>query len=234
MTDIERWSGDARGRSRTSARRDLVFTVATAPGATVAAQTRAGKQVLNLAPGAEAQACARAGGGSVELTQGTGARAHVAQSLKLGVIRLTEQGIRSDPLSRRDERQMVSHITETMAPTVEKIVSRGFDRVIGTSGTILSLGGLAPNEICKRVDGQCLDHRVIPCRALGMARTGVMPSRAFMVKKQGRHRGLLLAILRLPAGRIAGRSTQSPTTPLGALSRGKVPRFFKPRETYRS
>ena len=86
------------------------------------------------------------GGGSVELTQGTGARAHVAQSLKLGVIRLTEQFIRSDPLSRRDERQMVSHITETMAPTVEKIVSRGFDRVIGTSGTILSLGGLAVGE----------------------------------------------------------------------------------------
>ncbi|MCY3843655.1 MAG: Ppx/GppA phosphatase family protein [Acidobacteria bacterium] len=86
------------------------------------------------------------GGGSVELTQGTGARADVAQSLKLGVIRLTEQYIRSDPLSRRDERQMVSHITETMAPTVEKIVSRGFDRVIGTSGTILSLGGLAVGE----------------------------------------------------------------------------------------
>ena len=86
------------------------------------------------------------GGGSVELTQGTGARAHVAQSLKLGVIRLTEQFIRSDPLSRRDERQMVSHVTETIAPTVEKIVSRGFDRVIGTSGTILSLGSLAVGE----------------------------------------------------------------------------------------
>ena len=86
------------------------------------------------------------GGGSVELTQGAGARAHVAQSLKLGVIRLTEQFIRSDPLSRRDERQMVSHITETIAPTVEKIVSRGFDRVIGTSGTILSLGSLAVGE----------------------------------------------------------------------------------------
>ena len=35
------------------------------PEDSVAAQTRAGKQVLNLAPGAEAQACARAGGDSV-------------------------------------------------------------------------------------------------------------------------------------------------------------------------
>ena len=41
MTDIERWQGDARGRSRTTAWRDLVFTVATAPGPTVAKQTRA-------------------------------------------------------------------------------------------------------------------------------------------------------------------------------------------------
>ena len=41
MTDIERWQGDARGRSRATAWRDLVFTVATAPGASVAEQTRA-------------------------------------------------------------------------------------------------------------------------------------------------------------------------------------------------
>ena len=41
MANIERWRGDARGRSRTSAWRDLVFTVATAPGATVVEQTRA-------------------------------------------------------------------------------------------------------------------------------------------------------------------------------------------------
>ena len=41
MTDIERWQGDARGRSRTTAWRDLAFTVATAPGSTVTGQTRA-------------------------------------------------------------------------------------------------------------------------------------------------------------------------------------------------
>ena len=41
MPDVERWPGDARGRSRTTAWRDLVFTVATAPGASVGEQTRA-------------------------------------------------------------------------------------------------------------------------------------------------------------------------------------------------
>ena len=41
MAEIERWQGDARGRSRATAWRDLVFTVATATGASVAEQTRA-------------------------------------------------------------------------------------------------------------------------------------------------------------------------------------------------
>ena len=41
MPDIERWRGDATGRSRLTAWRDLVFTVATAPGGSVAEQTRA-------------------------------------------------------------------------------------------------------------------------------------------------------------------------------------------------
>jgi len=41
MADIERWQGDARGRSRATAWRDLVFTVATATGDSVAEQTRA-------------------------------------------------------------------------------------------------------------------------------------------------------------------------------------------------
>ena len=41
MMDIERWPGDARGRCRATAWRDLVFTVATASGATVAEQARA-------------------------------------------------------------------------------------------------------------------------------------------------------------------------------------------------
>ena len=46
MTDIERWQGGARGRSRTTAWRDLVFTVATAPGPTVPS-FKAGKTLRN-------------------------------------------------------------------------------------------------------------------------------------------------------------------------------------------
>ena len=86
------------------------------------------------------------GGGSVELTLGRGSQARVAHSLKLGVIRLTERFVHSDPITRADERRMMSHITEVLTPVTEKIRARGFARVVGTSGTILSLGSLAVGE----------------------------------------------------------------------------------------
>ena len=86
------------------------------------------------------------GGGSVELTRGTAAQIQVAQSAKIGVIRLSEQFVRSDPLTARDERRLVRCIQSEIADTVDQIIGLGFDRVIGTSGTILSLGQLAASE----------------------------------------------------------------------------------------
>ena len=39
------------------------------------------------------------GGGSVEITRGTGPTIDVGRSFKLGVIRLTERFVKSDPLA---------------------------------------------------------------------------------------------------------------------------------------
>lgn len=83
------------------------------------------------------------GGGSVEVTLGTGDEVRFARSFKLGVIRLSERFVSSDPLSRRDERKMVRHIRELADRYLAHIVAAGYDRVIGTSGTILSLGSVA-------------------------------------------------------------------------------------------
>jgi exopolyphosphatase / guanosine-5'-triphosphate,3'-diphosphate pyrophosphatase len=83
------------------------------------------------------------GGGSVEVTLGTARQLTVGQSFKTGVIRLTERYAKSDPLSGRDERRLVKHITREMGDYLSEVAGRGFDRVIGTSGTILSLGSLA-------------------------------------------------------------------------------------------
>jgi exopolyphosphatase/guanosine-5'-triphosphate,3'-diphosphate pyrophosphatase len=83
------------------------------------------------------------GGGSVEITHGSGASLRVAKSFKLGVIRLTERFVHTDPLSGRDERKLVRHVEEELSRYLGDIRGAGFDRVIGTSGTILSLGTVA-------------------------------------------------------------------------------------------
>ncbi len=83
------------------------------------------------------------GGGSVEITRGSGHQVQFARSFKIGVIRLTERFVKSDPLSRRDERKLVKHIGDQVDRYVRHIVAAGFDRVIGTSGTILSIGTVA-------------------------------------------------------------------------------------------
>jgi exopolyphosphatase/guanosine-5'-triphosphate,3'-diphosphate pyrophosphatase len=83
------------------------------------------------------------GGGSVEITLGTRQQVQFARSFKIGVIRLAERFVSSDPLSGRDERKMVRHIRDQIDRYVRHVVDAGFDRVIGTSGTILSLGTVA-------------------------------------------------------------------------------------------
>jgi exopolyphosphatase / guanosine-5'-triphosphate,3'-diphosphate pyrophosphatase len=83
------------------------------------------------------------GGGSVEITLGSKTDVEFARSFKIGVIRLTERFVDSDPISSHDERKMTKFIREQVDRYLEHIVERGYDRVIGTSGTILSLGIVA-------------------------------------------------------------------------------------------
>jgi exopolyphosphatase/guanosine-5'-triphosphate,3'-diphosphate pyrophosphatase len=83
------------------------------------------------------------GGGSVEITLGTAARPMLARSFKAGVIRLAERFVKSDPISRAHERKLVRYVSRETTAYLREIAARGFDRVIGTSGTILSLGALA-------------------------------------------------------------------------------------------
>jgi exopolyphosphatase/guanosine-5'-triphosphate,3'-diphosphate pyrophosphatase len=95
------------------------------------------------------------GGGSVEITLGTAASIQLARSFKLGAIRLTERFVKSDPLSDGDERRLEKHIRNEIDRYCDQITAIGFDRVVGTSGTILSLGvvaataarGTAPAEL---------------------------------------------------------------------------------------
>ena len=83
------------------------------------------------------------GGGSVEITLGTATSLQLARSFKIGTIRLTERLVKTDPLSERDERRIVKHVLGEIDRHCEQILAAGFDRVIGTSGTILSIGAVA-------------------------------------------------------------------------------------------
>jgi exopolyphosphatase/guanosine-5'-triphosphate,3'-diphosphate pyrophosphatase len=105
------------------------------------------------------------GGGSVEVTLGTATHLTLAQSFKLGVIRVTERFVRSDPLSDHDERRLVKHINKTAGAYLDQVAGRGFDRVIGTSGTILSLGALALSEEAG-VPPEELRNQRIPVKAI--------------------------------------------------------------------
>jgi exopolyphosphatase/guanosine-5'-triphosphate,3'-diphosphate pyrophosphatase len=83
------------------------------------------------------------GGGSVEITLGGSTSVDLARSFKLGVIRLTERFVRTDPLAERDERKLTRYVLGEIDRHCEQIAAAGFDRVIGTSGTILSIGAVA-------------------------------------------------------------------------------------------
>ena len=104
------------------------------------------------------------GGGSVEVTHGTATQMALGKSFKVGVIRLTERFVKSDPLSERDERRLVKHLNHEMGAHLDQIATRGFDRVIGTSGTILSLGAMALSEAGERVED--LRNRRVSAKAL--------------------------------------------------------------------
>jgi exopolyphosphatase / guanosine-5'-triphosphate,3'-diphosphate pyrophosphatase len=83
------------------------------------------------------------GGGSVELVLGAGHRVEWAVSEKLGVLRMNEHFVHSDPLSARDERRLADHVREVIGPLAERAQAEGYDCVVGTSGTILALGAMS-------------------------------------------------------------------------------------------
>ena len=113
------------------------------------------------------------GGGSVEITLGTATHLTMGKSFKTGVIRLTERFVRTDPLSAHDERRLVKYLNREMGAYVEQIAQSGFDRVIGTSGTILSLGALALNEE-EGAPPQDLRNQRVPAKALRRLRKRIV------------------------------------------------------------
>ena len=102
--------------------------------------------VYGVGAGSEPAVVIDVGGGSVEITLGTGGEPKVAKSFKLGVLRLTDEFVRTDPLTKRGERKLVKHIRAEIGSFLQEIRDAGFTHVIGTSGTILNLGLMATDQ----------------------------------------------------------------------------------------
>ena len=104
------------------------------------------------------------GGGSVEITVGN-ERPQLARSFKTGVIRMTERFVKTDPLAERDERKLVRFLQGEISSFAKQVVQAGYERVIGTSGTILSLGTMAAHEI-DGAEPDELRNRRIPAKQI--------------------------------------------------------------------
>jgi exopolyphosphatase/guanosine-5'-triphosphate,3'-diphosphate pyrophosphatase len=103
------------------------------------------------------------GGGSVEVTRGSGTAIELGRSFKLGVIRLTERFVKSDPIDSRDERKLARHINAEIGKYLDQIARAGFDRVVGTSGTILSVGAVLSTSV-RRGESTALRNRRIAAK----------------------------------------------------------------------
>lgn len=83
------------------------------------------------------------GGGSLEVMVGDRARLSLAESLKLGVARLTAELVHEDPLSAADLGRLHHRVEETLGPLIEEVTQLGPRMLVGSSGTLCALARMA-------------------------------------------------------------------------------------------
>ncbi len=115
------------------------------------------------------------GGGSVELAVGGGKGMEYGASEKLGVLRMTEGFVRSDPLTGKDEAALVRHVQHVIAPHRARIRATGFECAVGTSGTILAVGALALDRAGTAVP-DTLHHVTVTAEQIHAARKSLVAS----------------------------------------------------------
>ncbi|MDN3668479.1 Ppx/GppA phosphatase family protein [Echinicola jeungdonensis] len=80
------------------------------------------------------------GGGSTEATVGNQDEIFFKRSIKLGVLRLFDLANGKSTLNKKEVAEMEGHINLAAKDIMSQAVSKGFSKVIGTSGTIRTLG----------------------------------------------------------------------------------------------
>lgn len=82
------------------------------------------------------------GGGSTEFLVGEGGNVLYSQSVKMGAVQLTEKYFRKDPIELPDVQKSRFHIEALLLPLIREIHHWKPDIVIGSSGTITSIGSM--------------------------------------------------------------------------------------------
>ncbi len=83
--------------------------------------------------------CLDLGGGSLELMVGDGGGLRWAESVKLGVARLSAELVTGDPLSDDDVRRLRKRITSVLGPLADDVAGFGPGMAVGSSGTFCDL-----------------------------------------------------------------------------------------------
>ncbi len=117
------------------------------------------------------------GGGSIEIVQGEGNKIRWQQSLKLGVVRLTERFFKSDPPKAGEITAFKAYVREMLDPVFARARRIHPTMMVGTSGTLLTLTAMA----AAMSDGQPphkLHNYVLERKALGNLSEKILESRA--------------------------------------------------------
>ncbi|MFI5053235.1 MAG: HD domain-containing protein [Acidimicrobiia bacterium] len=83
--------------------------------------------------------CFDLGGGSLEVMVGDAGSLAYATSVPLGVARLSTEYVRSDPISKRDRRELRARIVEIFTPVVAEVAKFEPKLAVGSSGTLENL-----------------------------------------------------------------------------------------------
>lgn len=83
------------------------------------------------------------GGGSVEIVLGSGREPEWCESVKVGVLRLTEHFVKGDPPTAKEISSMERYLRRELAPITRRIRRSRPAIVVGSSGTLLNLTAMA-------------------------------------------------------------------------------------------
>src|SRR4029079_14860464 len=86
------------------------------------------------------------GAGGARTTLSADDRPRAMHSLKIGVARLAETFLRSDPADPLEIKRLERHLDEQLEPVLAPVAERRVRKVVGTSGTVLSLIGIAAQQ----------------------------------------------------------------------------------------